>query len=353
MEAMEVSPKVTSPRDMSPSPRANLTPEAKQFWKDRPTFVTGGTGLLGGWLVRRLLDAGADVVCLVRDWVPQSNLVAAGLLDRVRVVRGDLCDQALLERALGEYEVDTVMHLAAQAIVQTANRNPVGTFEANVRGTWSLLEAARRSPTVKQVVVASSDKAYGDQKVLPYDENTPLQGMHPYDVSKSCADLISQTYAHTYGSPVVVTRCGNFYGGGDLNWNRIVPGTIRSVFRGQRPVIRSDGQFVRDYFYVEDGAACYMHLAQELCKNPALRGHAFNFSNEIQVTVLEVVEKILARMGSDLKPDVRNEASNEIRHQYLSAEKARRVLGWRPLFTLDEGLARTIEWYKAFLEPAA
>ena len=198
-------------------------------------------------------------------------------------------------------------------------------------------------------MVASSDKAYGDQETLPYDEDTPLQGQHPYDVSKSCADLIAHTYAVTYGLPVAITRCGNFYGGGDLNWNRIVPGTIRSVLRGQRPVIRSDGQYVRDYFYVEDGAAAYMLLAEALAARPELRGEAFNFSNEIQITVLDLVQRILGLMGSDLLPEVRNEANNEIRHQYLSAEKARTVLGWAPLFTLEQGLARTIEWYRAFL----
>ncbi|HYY97770.1 MAG TPA: NAD-dependent epimerase/dehydratase family protein [Pyrinomonadaceae bacterium] len=318
------------------------------FWRDRPTFVTGATGLVGGWLVRRLLEAGADVVCLVRDWVPQSEFVRASLVEGVKVVRGDVRDQAEMERALGEYEVDTVIHLAAQTIVGIANRNPVSTFESNVAGTWALLEACRRSPAVRQIVLASSDKAYGDCDVLPYDEETPLRGRHPYDVSKSCADLIAQSYAVTYGLPVVVTRCGNFYGGGDLNWNRIVPGTIRSVLRGQPPVVRSDGQYVRDYFYVEDGAAAYTLLAERLADDRTLAGRAFNFSNEIQVTVLELVERLLGLMGSDLRPEVRNEASNEIRHQYLSAERARKLLGWRPLFTLEEGLARTVDWYRDF-----
>ncbi|HEV3166912.1 MAG TPA: NAD-dependent epimerase/dehydratase family protein [Isosphaeraceae bacterium] len=319
------------------------------FWQDRPTFVTGATGLVGGWLVRRLLDVGADVVCLVRDWVPQSELVRAGLIERVKVMRGDVCDQALLERALGEHEINTVFHLAAQTIVGIANRNPVSTFETNIRGTWALLEACRRTQTVKQVIIASSDKAYGDQETLPYDEKTPLQGRHPYDVSKSCADLIARTYAVSFGLPVAITRCGNFYGGGDLNWNRIVPGTIRSVVRGQRPVIRSDGRYVRDYFYVEDGANAYMVLAEALAARPELAGEAFNFSNEIQVTVLDLVRLILRQMGSDLELDVRNEASNEIVHQYLSAEKARTMLDWRPLFTLDHALGATIDWYRRFL----
>ncbi|HEX2270109.1 MAG TPA: GDP-mannose 4,6-dehydratase [Pyrinomonadaceae bacterium] len=320
-----------------------------QFWQDRPVFVTGGTGLLGGWLVQRLLQAGADVVCLVRDWVPQSELVRARLLDQVKVVRGDVRDQATLERALGEYEIDTVIHLAAQTIVGIANRNPISTFETNIGGTWSLLEACRRSPLVKQVVVASSDKAYGEHDQLPYNEDAPLAGRHPYDVSKSCADLIAQAYATTYNLPVAVTRCGNLYGGGDLNWNRIVPGTIRSVLRGQRPVIRSDGKFVRDYFYAEDGAAANMLLAEKLSMDPALKGQAFNFSNETQVTVSELVARILKLMDSDLQPDVRNEAVNEIQHQYLSAAKARETLGWKALFTLDEGLQQTIAWYREFL----
>ena len=318
------------------------------FWQDRPTLVTGATGLLGGWLVRRLLELDADVVCLVRDWVPQSELVRSRLIERVKVVRGDVRDQALMERVLGEYEIDTVFHLAAQTIVGIANRNPISTFETNIQGTWVLLESCRRSPTVRQIILASSDKAYGDQEQLPYDERTPLQGRHPYDVSKSCADLIAQAYAETYGLPVTITRCGNFYGGGDLNWNRIVPGTIRSVLRGQRPVIRSDGQYVRDYFYVEDAAAAYTLLAEQQAENRDLRGHAFNFSNETPVTVLELTRRILELMGSDLEPDIRNDATNEIRQQYLSAEKARRMLGWRPLFTLDEGLRRTIAWYQEF-----
>lgn len=318
------------------------------FWLDRPTFVTGATGLVGGWLVRSLLAAGADVVCLVRDWAPQSELVRSGRLERVKVVRGDVRDQALLERVLGEYEINTVIHLAAQTIVGIANRNPVSTFESNIQGTWSLLEACRRSPCVRQIVFASSDKAYGDQELLPYNEETPLQGRHPYDVSKSCADLIAHAYATTYGLPVAITRCGNFYGGGDLNWNRIVPGTIRSIVRGQPPVIRSDGSYVRDYFYVEDGAAAYMLLAEALAERPELSGEAFNFSNELQITVLDLVRSILRLMKSDLELDVRNEAANEIRHQYLSAAKARQSLGWRPLFTLEEGLKQTIYWYQAF-----
>jgi CDP-glucose 4,6-dehydratase len=311
-------------------------------------FVTGATGLVGSWLVRRLLGVGADVVCLVRDWIPRSELVATRLIDHVRVVRGDVRSQQTLERALGEYEIATVFHLAAQTIVGVANRNPVSTLDTNIRGSWALLDACRRTPTVEQVITASSDKAYGDHDALPYTETAPLLGRHPYDVSKSCADLLAQMYAKTYGLPVCVTRCGNFYGGGDLNWNRLVPGTIRSVLRGERPVIRSDGGFVRDYFYVEDGAAAYVMLAEQMAARPELHGEVFNFSNELQVTVLELVSRILEAMGSDLEPDVRNEASNEIRRQCLDATKARSMLGWSPSYSLETGLRATLAWYKEY-----
>ncbi|MDI6865168.1 GDP-mannose 4,6-dehydratase [Thermodesulfovibrio yellowstonii] len=321
----------------------------KSFWIDRPTFVTGGTGLLGSWLVKKLLELKADVVCLVRDWVPQSELVLSKTIEKVKIVRGDIRDETLLKRVLGEYEIDTVFHLAAQTIVTIANRNPISTLETNIQGTWALLEACRRSPTVKQIIIASSDKAYGEQGVLPYDENTPLQGRHPYDVSKSCADLISQMYAYTFNLPVVITRCGNLYGGGDLNWNRIVPGTIRSVFKGENPLIRSDGTLVRDYFYVEDAVLAYIMLAEKLANERKLSGEAFNFSNEEPLSVIEITERILRLMKSELKPVILNEACYEIPKQYLSSKKAREILGWKPLYSLDEGLNLTINWYKNFL----
>lgn len=328
-----------------------LTTSTPTFWRDRPTLVTGATGLVGSAVVQRLIAQGADVVCLVRDWVPQSELVQSGKIEQVKVVRGDLADQSELERVLGEYEVASVFHLAAQTIVPIANRNPVSTFDSNIGGTWRLLEACRRSPAVKQIVLASSDKAYGTCATLPYREDAPLQGRHPYDVSKSCADLIAQSYAETYQLPVVVTRCGNFFGGGDLNWNRIIPGTIRSVLRDQRPLIRSDGKSIRDYLYVEDGAAAYLLLAEQLAKRPELRGEAFNFSTESPINVLDLVRRVLELTGSDLEPDVRNEASHEIREQFLCAAKAREMLGWSPLFSLNEGLQRTIEWYRRYLSP--
>ena len=319
-------------------------------WLDRPVLVTGATGLLGSWLVKRLLASQANVVCLVRDWVPQSEVVRSGAIDGVTVVRGDICDAELLDRTLGEYEIDTVFHLAAQTIVGVANRSPISTFETNVRGTWLLLEACRRSPLVRAVVVASSDKAYGEHEVLPYSEDAPLVGRHPYDVSKSCTDLIAQAFAKTYDTPVAITRCGNFYGGGDLNWNRVVPGTIRSAIRGVAPVIRSDGEPIRDYFYVEDGAAANMHLAKLLRQRPELAGEAFNFSNSAQVTVKEIVSLILQQVGrTDLEPIIQDNAPNEIRAQYLDPSKAQRMLGWNPEFDLPEGLERTTDWYRTFL----
>jgi CDP-glucose 4,6-dehydratase len=319
------------------------------FWRDRPVLVTGATGLLGSWLVEHLQREGATVVALVRDWVPQSRLLRGRGADDVIVVRGDVRDQELLERVLGEYEVTTVFHLAAQTIVGVANRNPVGTLDTNIRGTWTVCEAARRSPLVRSVIIASSDKAYGAHEQLPYTEHAPLQGVHPYDVSKSAADLVARMYAVTFGVPVAITRCGNFFGGGDLNWNRLVPGTIRSVLRGDAPVIRSDGSLIRDYLYVEDGALAYLELAQALHERPALAGEAFNFSNEVQYSVRDMVDHVLRHLNSDLVPVVLNDAPHEIAHQWLSAQKARDLLGWQPRFTMDDALARTVHWYREHL----
>ena len=319
----------------------------RKFWQNRNVFVTGCTGLLGSWLTEELVRRGANVVGLVRDLIPKSRLNRSGVAGQMNTVRGEVEDYFLLERALNEYEIETVFHLAAQTIVGTANRNPVSTFETNIQGTWNLLEACRRNPLVKQVVVASSDKAYGAQPKLPYDESTPLEGRHPYDVSKSCVDLLAQSYYRTFGTPVCVTRCGNFYGGGDLNFNRIVPGTVRSVLFGESPVIRSDGTLVRDYFYIEDAVGAYLMLAEKMAELK-IGGEAFNFSNEIQVTVLDLTRRILKLLKSGLKPTILNQAPNEIPHQYLSAKKARRKLGWKPLFTLEQGLKRTIAWYRGF-----
>ena len=322
----------------------------RAFWLDRPTFVTGGTGLLGSWLTQRLIDAGADVTCLIRESTYLNGLARINWADKVRIIRGDLSNLKLLKDVLSQQEITTVLHTAAQAIVTSAVRNPVPTFEANIAGTWNIMEACRLNPKVGQIVVASSDKAYGNQETLPYTEEMPLLGQQPYELSKAVTDLIAQTYATTYNLPVAITRCGNFYGGGDLNWNRIIPGTIRAILQRQRPIIRSDGEFIRDYFYVEDGAAVYMLLAEQLAKNPKIKGQAFNFSNEIQLSVREIVNLILQQMGSGFIPDIRNEPSNEIRYQYLSSEKARRELRWKPMFDLEEGLRKTIEWYKEYFK---
>jgi CDP-glucose 4,6-dehydratase len=284
--------------------------------------------------------------------VPDSGLVRSGLAERLTVVRGDVIDSALIERVLSEYAVETVFHLAAQTIVSTALASPVATFEANVAGTWTVLDACRRSTSVGQIVLASSDKAYGEQEDLPYREDSPLQGRHPYDTSKACADLIAQAYARAFDLPVAITRYANLFGGGDLHWSRVVPGTIRSLVRGEPPVIRSDGRYVRDYLYVEDAVAAYMLVAERLAERPDLAGEAFNFSNEQPLTVLELVQRITALAGSTVHPVVLDEAMHEIRCQYLSAEKAREVLGWRPRFALEEGLRRTIEWYRSFLSAA-
>ena len=314
------------------------------FWKNRNVFITGCTGLLGSHITKELLDKGANIIGLVRDTVPKSYVV--DILDKITVVHGDIESLKLIERAINEYEIDTVFHLAAQTIVGTANRRPISTFETNIKGTWNVLEACRRIPTVKSIIVASSDKAYGVQEKLPYDETTPLKGTHPYDVSKSCTDLIAYTYYNTYKLPVCITRCGNFYGAGDLNFNRIVPGTIRSILNGERPIIRSNGKYIRDYFYVKDGALAYIHLAEIMHKDKSIHGEAYNFSNEIQLTVLDIVKKIITLMKSNIEPIILNEAKNEIKNQYLSAKKAKKQLNWSPKYTLDSALVETIEWYK-------
>lgn len=311
-------------------------------------LVTGATGFLGAHVVHALLDAGADPVVLARDAVPPSP-IALGWLDRVSTVRGDVVDQEVVERALGEYDVRTLLHLAAQSQVGVANRNPASTYDANVRGTWAVLEAARRSPLVEQVVLASSDKAYGDQPTLPYTEDMPLLAVNPYDVSKACADLIGQSYHATYGLPVAITRCGNFFGPGDRNWERIIPGTARAVLRGERPVLRSDGTMIRDYLYVVDGAQGYLALVEAMAERPELAGEVFNLSTGDPKSVLDVVALVQQAAGTDLEPDIQDRATAEIPAQHLSAEKARRVLGWEPTRTLDEAMAETVEWYRADL----
>ena len=319
-------------------------------WTERRVLVTGATGIVGSWLVKRLLAGGAYVVTLVRDWDPQTELIRSGDVHRTHVISGALEDYATLERAISEHEVQTVFHLGAQAIVTTALRSPLPTFEANIRGTYNLLEACRvQRELVQQVVVASSDKAYGSSDKLPYTEDMPANGRHPYDVSKSCADLLAMTYAHTYRLPVTVARCGNIYGGGDLNWSRIVPGTIRSLLTGNRPVIRSNGRFVRDYIYVFDVVEAYLALAARAA-DTGVRGEAFNFSPESRVSVLEITGLIQRLMGrDDLEPVILDQAAGEITDQYLDSSKARTVLQWAPRHSLENGLRDTIGWYQALL----
>ena len=320
------------------------------FWHERPVLVTGCTGLLGSWLVGTLLSAGALVVGLIRDEVPQSQLERSGSLRQIRVVHGDVTDCATVERALNEYEIETVFHLAAQTIVGIANRSPLSTFESNIRGTWVTLEAARRAPTVRRIVVASSDKAYGTQSVLPYTEDMPLQGQHPYDVSKSAADLLAHAYAVTYGLPVAITRCANLYGGGDLNWNRLIPGTVRSALQGQPPLIRSDGTFMRDYLYVRDAVRAYMMLAHALDR-PEIYGEAFNCGTDSPMSVLEMTRLILMLSPHpELEPVVLDEVQNEIKDQYLDSAKIRRSVGWELVYSREAALRETIAWYAGYLD---
>jgi|WetSurSiteA1Bulk_404760.scaffolds.fasta_scaffold00409_6 CDP-glucose 4,6-dehydratase len=314
-------------------------------WLNKNVFITGCTGLLGSWLTEELINLKANIIGLVRDHVPRSRIYREGLIDKINIVSGNLEEHYVIDRVLNEYEIEIVFHLAAQSIVPIANNNPLSTFESNIKGTWVLLEACRRNKQVNKIIVASSDKAYGEHKILPYTEDMPLIGKNPYDVSKSCVDLITQMYFHHYGLPVCVTRCGNLFGGGDLNFNRIIPGTIRSVFYDERPVIRSDGKYVRDYFYVKDAAKAYMLLAEKMDDDDII-GKTFNFGNDTPLTVREITIEILSLMNRpDLEPIILNQAKGEIPEQYLSSKKARQMLGWNPVFSVRDGLSETIKWY--------
>jgi CDP-glucose 4,6-dehydratase len=306
-------------------------------------LVTGATGILGGWLVKALVDRGHKVACLVRDEVPEANFHTLGLDRKVATVRGALENYPDVVRAFNEYEVEACYHLGAQAIVTVGNRNPLSTFESNIRGSWNVLEAARVHKPLRRLVFASSDKAYGDLETLPYTEDMPLQGSHPYDASKSCADLLAQSYLKTYKLPVAVVRCGNLYGGGDFNFNRIIPGTIKSVLEGERPIIRSDGTPLRDYLYVKDAVSAYLALGD------SDETGAFNFGTETPTPVLEVVAGILGLMKSRLKTVIKGDAPHEIARQWLSCRKARERLRWTPKYDLDRGLAETIAWYRRHL----
>jgi CDP-glucose 4,6-dehydratase len=314
--------------------------------RGRSVFVTGAYGLLGSWLVKALHARGARVTVLKRDTVTASALVLEGTERLVNVVHGDVCDAALIERALGEYEVDTVFHLAAQSIVSVANRGPASTFETNIRGTWTLLEACRHAQ-VARTLVASSDKAYGAHGDLPYRESTALQPKHPYDVSKAAADLIARSYWHTLGLPVAVTRCANLYGGGDLNSSRLVPEAVLAAIEGRAPVIRSDGTPERDFLYVEDAVAAYLAIC-DLLDDGGGAGEAFNAGGGEPHSVLEVVELVCALSGSDVSPDVRGTGTpaGEIDRQCVDSSKLRTATGWEPAVDLEDGLRRTISWYR-------
>ena len=316
-------------------------------WKDKNVFVTGGNGFLGSWLVNDLVKKGANVTCIIRDSVANSNLRLLGINDKINVVAGTIEDYRTVERAMNEYEAEVCFHVAAQAIVGTANKSPISTFETNIKGTWNVLEACRQLE-MKRTVVASSDKAYGEHKQLPYKEEFALNGLTPYEASKSCTDLIARAYAKTYGLAIAVTRCGNIYGGGDLNMSRIIPGTIKSVLNNEQPIIRSDGTPVRDYIYVLDAVSAYITLAEQLDRKE-VAGEAFNFGTEQPVSVFELVKKTIAAADKKIEPVILNQAKNELQAQYLDWTKAKKVLGWAPKYKLDAGLKETINWYRKFL----
>jgi len=321
------------------------------FWPSRRVLVTGATGVVGSWLTRRLVDDGAYVVVLVRDMDPQSELLRSGTLERVAVVNGELENAATVDRAVIEHDIDTIVHLGAQTIVGAAFRSPAATFASNITGTVNVLESARvHSSLVRAVVIASSDKAYGTADRLPYTEEMPLQGRGPYDVSKSCADLLATYYSETYGVPALIARCGNIYGGGDLNWSRIVPGTIRSLLTGEQPILRSDGTFRRDYIHVDDVVTAYMLLAEQ-GHDGNHHGQAFNFSDESPLTVRDIYDRVCqATVGHEVEPRVLDQAQHEIRDQWLSSSKARERLGWSVQVSVTDGLNRTVAWYRALLE---
>jgi len=322
--------------------------EQQHYWKNRNIFVTGATGLLGPWLIKELLAQQANVFVLIRDLIPNSLFFLEQLDKKVTIVLGDLDNLPLLQRILNEHNIETVFHLGAQAIVGIANRSPLSTFKSNIEGTWNVLEACRLSPWVKRIVVASSDKAYGANENLPYNEESPLQGRFPYDVSKSCADLIAQSYFHSYNLPVCVTRCGNFFGGGDLHFNRIVPGTIKTILEEKNPIIRSNGLLIRDYIYVKDVVDAYLTLAQHM-ENSSIIGQCFNFSTDQPFNVIQIVQEILQLMKAQhRRPIIQNNATNEIPEQHLSSQKARKILGWHARYGVRNGLQETIDWYKNF-----
>lgn len=319
----------------------------RAFWKNKRVFVTGGTGFVGANLVKALVESGCEVICLRRDHMSPTSLDALGVADEVSFVNGGVEDHDLIERVLNENDIDTVFHLAAQAIVGSANRSPLSTFETNIRGTYMLLEACRRSPLVERIVVASSDKAYGEQAVLPYTEDASLNAVFPYDVSKACTDMISASFAKTYNLPVAVSRSANIYGPGDMNLSRIIPGTIISVLKGEDPIVRSDGTPVREFIYVDDVVNGYLALAENIDET---KGSAYNFGTNAPVTIIDLVSEVISACGATdvVKPNIllKDKIANEIDAQYLSGAKMKAATGWIANVSLPEGLQKTVKWYK-------
>ena len=319
------------------------------FWKGKNVFVTGADGFIGSWVAKALVEKGANVFVITRDIKKACSLDLFGLRNKVELIHGDIIDYSCVERVINEKSIDSVFHLAAQAIVGVANKSPLSTFESNIKGTWNVLEACRVNK-VERVVVASSDKAYGSQKKLPYTEESPLLGLYPYDASKACTDILARCYYTTYNLPVAVTRNANIYGGADLNFSRIVPDAICSLLEGKQLVIRSDGTPERDYMYVKDAANGYLLLAENMHRNE-IKGQAFNFGTAKPISVLDLFSKIIKLTGKDgVKPKILGEAKNEIDRQFLAADKAKKLLNWTPKYSLEEGLKETIEWYKANLK---
>lgn len=321
---------------------------AKSFWKNRNVLVTGATGFIGGNLAKKLVEAGANVCTIVYDLRPKNSLTLLGIDDKINKVLGSVVDFSLIERVINEYSLDSIFHLAAQPIVGVANRSPMSTFKVNIEGSWNIFEAARRVGCVERIVTASSDKAYGDQKELPYKESSPLSASYPYDASKACADILARSYAKTYELPVAITRCANVYGGADLHLNRIVPGTILWVLRGETPIIRSDGTLEREYMYIDDAVNAYLTLAEYIDKK-SLAGEAFNFGTCVPTTVLELFELIIKTCGKNVKPKILNQVKSEIQSQYMDSGKAKKILGWEAKVPLEDGIRRTVDWYKEHL----
>jgi len=319
------------------------------YWKDKKVFITGFNGFIGSWLTHELCQKGADVTGLIRDHIPNSNIKRLKLDEKINIVNGDITNFDTLRRSFSEYDIDTVFHLAAQPIVTVALKDPISTFKVNIEGTWNILEASRLMG-IDRLIIASSDKAYGTHKDLPYDETFALKGQFPYDVSKSCADLIAQTYYNTYKIPVCITRNANIYGGGDLNFNRIIPETIRNILLNQSPVIRSNGEFIREFFYVKDAVKSYLRVAENMHKKEIM-GKAFNFGTDEKIKIIDLVNKIIEISGKNsIKPIILDEVKKEITDQYLSSKLARSVLNWEPRYNLDEGLIETYNWYEEFFK---